>query len=659
MTAIRYLSFAAWLDIPTPWLLLGITLGAATIALVSLLQTRWRQAKPWKKCALLSLWVHILFAYMATVVQIASNGLGFGPGRGPGYGAGPPIQVAILSEAEIIPLSPVTIAEESEEISTADDSTAVDDSEESREKSRENVVEPATGSEAPAEPLDAPGLLALPEPEAKAESSAAAVSGPTPETAQPEDTSSEAAIVENPSSNGAAIAIEAQRGRKSLSTGDVTTRTEPPVDKDSRPLSAARLLSAATPNEPLPQTNEASAVKSTPTGSTKPHVEATASVPSSYASRFAANRDQLVAGGGGNATTERSVRAAITWLAQAQSQDGRWDARRHGAGQERYVLGQDRNGAGAKADTGVTGLALLAMLGAGETHRDGSHTVEVARGLDFLRRSQRPDGNLCGEAELFAQMYCHSMAAFAASEAYAITKDERLAPMVRAAAGYSLAVQHPTDGGWRYRPGDTGDTSQLGWQVMALRSADLGGVDVPQVTWTRVDRFLRQVERGGAGGLAAYRPEGPPTRPMTAESLYCRQLLTGQPDGQLSPAALNEAIASLSKEPPSAAAVNLYYWYYATLALHRAQHVSPEAANAWQRWNEALTRTLLSTQSEDGSWPTTCLWGGYGGRVFTTSLAAMCLEVYYRYADGENGIEQAVDPNLARRGEASSVLPAR
>jgi hypothetical protein len=355
-------------------------------------------------------------------------------------------------------------------------------------------------------------------------------------------------------------------------------------------------------------------------------------VPNSYAERFAANRDQLVAGGGGNATTEQSVRAALAWLAAAQSEDGRWDAKRHGAGQERYVLGQDRGGAGAKADTGVTGLALLAMLGAGHTHRDGPHTAEVARGLDFLRRSQRPNGNLSGDAEMFARMYCHSMASFAVSECYAITKDERLAPMVKAAVGYSLAVQHPTDGGWRYRPGDTGDTSQLGWAVMALKSAELGGVAVPQVTWTRVDRFLRQVERGHAGGLAAYRPEGPPTRPMTAESLYCRQLLTGQADGQLSRAAVDEALASLLKEPPSPSAVNLYYWYYATLALHHVQHVSPEALDAWRRWNEALTRSLLSTQREDGSWPETCLWGGYGGRVFTTSLAAMCLEVYYRYA---------------------------
>jgi hypothetical protein len=32
-----------------------------------------------------------------------------------------------------------------------------------------------------------------------------------------------------------------------------------------------------------------------------------------------------------------------------------------------------------------------------------------------------------------------------------------------------------------------------------------------------------------------------------------------------------------------------------------------------------------------GSWDPDNEWGGYGGRVYSTALAAMCLEVYYRY----------------------------
>jgi hypothetical protein len=45
---------------------------------------------------------------------------------------------------------------------------------------------------------------------------------------------------------------------------------------------------------------------------------------------------------------------------------------------------------------------------------------------------------------------------------------------------------------------------------------------------------------------------------------------------------------------------------------------------------------LVPSQIEDGpnagSWDPDMEWGGYGGRVYSTALAAMCLEVYYRYA---------------------------
>jgi hypothetical protein len=86
--------------------------------------------------------------------------------------------------------------------------------------------------------------------------------------------------------------------------------------------------------------------------------------------------------------------------------------------------------------------------------------------------------------------------------------------------------------------------------------------------------------------------------------------------------------------------------------LHRAQHESLAAGEAWESWNRALTGTLVGTQSGDGSWSSACVWGGYGGRVYTTSLAAMCLEVYYRYAPDE------ASDNVARR-DAWQRVPAR
>ena len=33
-----------------------------------------------------------------------------------------------------------------------------------------------------------------------------------------------------------------------------------------------------------------------------------------------------------------------------------------------------------------------------------------------------------------------------------------------------------------------------------------------------------------------------------------------------------------------------------------------------------------------GSWPPTDQWGAHGGRIYSTALAVLTLEVYYRFA---------------------------
>jgi hypothetical protein len=176
----------------------------------------------------------------------------------------------------------------------------------------------------------------------------------------------------------------------------------------------------------------------------------------------------------------------------------------------------------------------------------------------------------------------------------------------------------------------------MGWQLMSLASAKRAGIRVPDQTWNRIDRFLRSVRRGNFGGLASYRTDGPASTSMTAESLYCHLVLDEMSGLTFTESAANEATNQVLTAVPTADRVNLYYWYYATLALHHRQQTNDAAAAAWHTWNDALTAALLSTQVTDGadsgSWNTNCQWGGYGGRVYTTALAAMCLEVYYRYA---------------------------
>jgi hypothetical protein len=348
-------------------------------------------------------------------------------------------------------------------------------------------------------------------------------------------------------------------------------------------------------------------------------------LPAIYAGRVAGDRSQIVIRNGGTAESEAAVRAALTWLAANQERDGLWNSNRHGGGQETQVLGHDRGGAGKQADNAVTGLAILAFLGNGQTHLQGEYRQTVQRGLEALLRSQAADGNLCGRAELFARMYCHGMATLAISEAYAITGDARLEPYVQRAIGYTLRAQHPTDGGWRYQPGDAGDMSQFGWQLMALKSAELAGLPISVTTRNGMLKFLSSASGGTHGGLAAYRPHGPPTATMTAEAMVCRLFL----ELRLEPATVDEAVRMIMAEPPQNGPLNLYYWYYATLALFQLK------GTAWNEWNTQLQQRLLAAQETTGpnagSWPTNTVWGGYGGRVYTTAMATLCLEVYYRY----------------------------
>jgi hypothetical protein len=172
---------------------------------------------------------------------------------------------------------------------------------------------------------------------------------------------------------------------------------------------------------------------------------------------------------------------------------------------------------------------------------------------------------------------------------------------------------------------ERGDTSQLGWQLMSLKSAELAGLNVPSSAGDGAVRFLKSVSIGQFGGKASYRPGEHPSPTMTAEALVCRQFLGMARENP----ATNEAADYLTAQLPSADRINLYYWYYGTLGLYQLQD------DHWQRWNTALQNTLVSRQHNDGelagSWDPECLWGGYGGRVYSTALSALCLEVYYRY----------------------------
>jgi len=167
--------------------------------------------------------------------------------------------------------------------------------------------------------------------------------------------------------------------------------------------------------------------------------------------------------------------------------------------------------------------------------------------------------------------------------------------------------------------------SQFGWQVLALHSAELAGIDIPTPTKMRMVDFLDSCCISPSKGIAAYRPNHRPSTTMTAEALVCRHLLK-QP---VHAAMRREATDRVLDDLPSTQSVNMYYWYYGTMAMYLS------GGREWELWNQRMKHTLLDSQvvegKNSGSWDPNGLWAGYGGRSYATAMAALTLEVYYRY----------------------------
>jgi hypothetical protein len=365
-------------------------------------------------------------------------------------------------------------------------------------------------------------------------------------------------------------------------------------------------------------------------------------VPPVYRSRLDPNRTALAQRAGATLASEQAVERALDWLARHQDADGRWDG-----GTARFRDGsvaQDDDSftihcpAGEvcfgecyywEADTALTGLSLLAYLGAGYTHLDGKYASVVGKGLEFLLRSQKDDGDLRGSS-LAVGMYCHSMATLALCEALALTGDSRLRPPVEKAAAFLIRSRAVDGLAWRYTPGaPSGDTSILGWAVMALKSARTVGIPIPPDTQAGVLGWLKRVSKGKDGGLAFYNLETSGTKvtpTMTAEAWACRQFLEVGGPGPAS----EEAAAYLLENGSDRGKYNIYYLYYGTLAMY--QH----GGNAWSSWNARVRDDVVARQRDKGhmagSWdPDDSPYGTKGGRIYGTALATLTLEVYYRF----------------------------
>jgi hypothetical protein len=340
--------------------------------------------------------------------------------------------------------------------------------------------------------------------------------------------------------------------------------------------------------------------------------------------REAGRKEALLGAAGGGDDTEKAVAAALEWLKRQQGdKDGLWS-----------LMGPYQDGGSQENRLAATAMALLAFQGAGITTEAGPHRAVVARGWKRLLELQQQDGSFdVGELPHLHALYSHAQATMAICELYGLTRDPRHGEHARRALAYCVAAQGP-NGGWKYEPGKPGDMSVTGWYMMALKTAEMAGLDVPAETFARLGEFLDSVavEDGARYGYMRYstlKAVTQVTAAVTAEGLLCRQFL-GWP--QRDPRLVRGLELVMAEKPITfkGDSKDVYAWYYITQVAH---HMEGEP---WGRWNERLRTELPLAQAtagrERGSWdPSLDRWGRVGGRLFVTCFCTWMLETYYRH----------------------------
>ncbi|MFA4987041.1 MAG: hypothetical protein WC712_10685 [Candidatus Brocadiia bacterium] len=312
----------------------------------------------------------------------------------------------------------------------------------------------------------------------------------------------------------------------------------------------------------------------------------------------------------------------LKWLADHQEWDGHWSAAKWG--------GKSTD------DAAITGLVLMAFDGAGQTERSGKYKRVVKDAIWWLHEQQDAKGNFAPGAS----MYSHAIPTIALLEETAMCPVPRTQTIAKKGLDYMLSVRNDNKA-WRYWPKDgNNDVSVTTWCTIAMKAAKVAGCDIPANAWAGVRSFLDEVTDPDSGEV------GYTMRPIkgSAELSYQRYAMTacgtlarlymGVPRDD--PLIRKGGVILMENLPqwnqPGFGAPHYNYWYFGSLVLFQLE------GDLWKKWDRKLYDLLISHQNKVpgdllGSWEpspgTDCT--GLGGRLYSTALAVLTLEIHYRY----------------------------
>jgi len=344
-----------------------------------------------------------------------------------------------------------------------------------------------------------------------------------------------------------------------------------------------------------------------------------------YEGRSAAGRSRGLSGAGRYAKeVEDSVNKALEWLKNNQKADGSWDGNK----------------------PAMTGLAVLTFLANGETTSSEKYGAVVEKGIKYLVSAQEKMGggrfsgwNPGGEGGQ-PDSYSHGIATYAICEAYGLTRIPSLKPVMEAAVDVIIKGQQP-GGSWDYgfRKTSRRDASVAGWQIQALKAALIAGASNPGLK-EAISLGVEDLKKSqhAETGMFPYSGLDRGRMSITGVSVLCLQIAGHGKDSSTKRGLQALQSADIDWQKPMD--WPMYSWYYITQAKFHA------GGGDWDSWNMKFAREIIRNQNEDGSWTSAGknLEGGHGnetnhGLVYSTTLAALTLQVYYRFLPSYKPIE--------------------
>lgn len=337
-----------------------------------------------------------------------------------------------------------------------------------------------------------------------------------------------------------------------------------------------------------------------------------------YGGRSNEGRQKTLKKFGGSDVTESAVLRALRWLKKTQNADGSW------APGEKEAM---------------TGLGLLTFLAHGETPMSEEFGPTVQKAMQYLAgQVDKWPAKVTDKKWPNTFSYSNGIVAYALSEGYGLTKIPFLKPAMEKSLAYVVDGQLRNGGySYGYNPDGKWDMSVAGWQYQAMKAGYVAGADVPGLE-KAIEKglgFMEKVSFSKVNNRFGYNVPGNGSDGLQGAGTLCLQLL-GSGDSFAAKAGVKfisekcTVVWNNPKRKVEAAHANpIYAWYYQTQVMFHAGKTS------WKNWNDVCAPQMIKYQHQEGYWE--CPNQDKGkfscnyDKWYTTTLAALSLQVYYRY----------------------------